>query len=264
MVRISTISGTLLLLITILIGCSKTQEDPNVITDINDDLNVFLWEELVDGERNFVLKVETVRHQDCMNYELAHTINRFADNITLSVDQLIAPDDCETGYSPAHLSVRIGSLEPISYKIELNLQQNEIVNKGQLLVSSSQYSIVLETDHGIILPEPILNRVPNNTIWGYIGFNDATEEFNIRNEFHSLITDLVSAGNFTPGHYGHFSLTTANELSVDAGKEYPKQLDFLYHFDGEEQDLVTLLEDFRTQFGDLMEIKIFTANGSVL
>ena len=106
--------------------------------------------------------------------------------------------------------------------------------------------------------------MPADAIWGYIGFHELSQEFDIQSSFENSIDDLVEPHNYPSGYYGHFRISELNELTIDADQEYSGQYNFLYRFRGEEEDLMPILEDLRAQYGNQIEIKLFTSSGSIL
>jgi hypothetical protein len=259
------ITGLYLILILLFVtACTKLNEDPNEIININDDLEVIIWEDLVDGERFFTFTIETITEQNCENYQIDYTLDQTAQQINLSINQLSLQGECQPGNATASEVIRIGQLPPNNYDLQLNLNNNEIINSGRLMVSFSQYQVALDSDHGIIISDKLLNRIPENTIWGYIGFYDLNRETDVELDFESAMTDLVLPHNLPIGYYGQFRLNEENELTVKADQDYTKQYNFLYEFEGDEQNLIGPLEDLRATYGNAIEIKLFTGKGTVL
>ena len=140
MARITT-TGFYLLLIVLSISCSKEKDDPTEIININDDLRVIMLEELKEGENYFTFTVETITDQNCQNYQIDYSLVKNSSQINLSINQLSLPEDCQPGNAPARQSIRVGELSPQDYDLQINLNNNEIINPGRLLVSYSQYNI---------------------------------------------------------------------------------------------------------------------------
>ncbi|MEM9823120.1 MAG: hypothetical protein AAF985_18720 [Bacteroidota bacterium] len=254
----------LLLLLLTAAACNKDKEVPNEIININDDLQIIIWEDLTNEERHLTFTVETITNQNCENYQFDYSLNQFAQQINLSINQLSLQEECQPGSAPARQSIAIGELAPNNYNLELNLNNNEIVNPGRLLVSFSQYQIILDSDHGLIVPDKTLNRIPEQTIWGYIGFNDLNQESDVRIDFENSMADLVRPHSLSSGYYGQFRLSELNELTIRTEQEYREQHNFLYEFGGNEQDLIAPLENLRATYGEAIEIKLFTAKGTIL
>lgn len=257
-------TGFYWILLALVVGCNKSPDDPTVIIDINDELNITMWETLVDGESEFTFKLETINHQSCENYKFDYTLDQNSRNVKLSINSLVLPDNCIPGNVPTRESIAIGPLDPNTYDLEINLNNNEIINTGRLLVSFSQYNLLMDSDHGIIIPDEILYRIPKNAIWGYIGINNSSQELSIRSDFESKINDFVEDHDYTSGYYGHFDLAEDNTVSISADKAYARQFNFLYKSFESEEVLKSIIDDFRLEYGNSIEIKVFTAKGTIL
>ncbi|MEM8907762.1 MAG: hypothetical protein AAGD05_07945 [Bacteroidota bacterium] len=261
-----TTTGICVFLLVLFAACNQSSDDPTVIIDINDELNVYLWEDLRETENLFVFNVETVVNQNCQNYLLDYSLDQTARRASISINRLIAPEDCLPGAAPAHQDINLGILDPGNYEIELNLKNNEIVNTGTLLVSTDEYRIQMDSDHGIIIPQKTLQRMPKDAIWGYIGIHDMNQESDILGDFQALMDDLTEPADYPSGHYGYFDLDAQGQLTVHREDEqvFSNLYNFLYRFDDDLETLTNIVGQLRSNYDTAMEIKLYTAKGQVL
>ena len=162
----------------------------------------------------------------------------------------------------ARTRLEIGKMELGVYDVDINLD-NIVNNQGILLVEFDKYSLDLETTKGINLSHEVLMRIPDNSIWGYFAYdNDSLEE--VSKDFLSFFSDFDDE-NFPAGFYGDFQVDNLGNLILQSNIEnhtYVKTFTFRNVF--EMSLLRGVIETFRNDYGDEIEIRIYTSNGSIL
>lgn len=243
-------------------GCSKTSnEDPNITFTVDNEFKISMWETLSPNQRNFSLLVETIDLPECENTEIDYTISIENNDIIISLNDLIKPTNCIAATNPVNTSINIGTFPNDNYSIQVNLQE-EIINKGQLTVQADQYELVMESQHGIMMENQQLLRVPEQTYWGYIGFNNnaqATAQDYIRD-----LTDLSQSRSFVAGDYGHFKLTNNQELELGVSSDLSQSMNFILALNEAESELQALVDNYRNTYGANIDIYLFSYKGEEL
>ncbi|MEM1320397.1 MAG: hypothetical protein AAGG75_09075 [Bacteroidota bacterium] len=245
------------------VGCNKSADsDPNINLLIDDEFNVSLWEDLNLDGRDLRFRLSTINDQDCLNSNIDYSLRIQGEDIILSINDLMDPPDCISGMAPANASVLIGQLENGSYPLQINLK-NEIVNEGALKVTHTQYSIELNSDHGIVLDEERLLRIPDQTIWGFVGYKNAA--LSTVNEFTEAAAAVTAPKLLTIGNYGYFTIADGNEIVLNEQSEFSNTQTLILHLDESNAAAFTeLVDTYRSNYGEELEIKIYTDKGEEL
>lgn len=199
------------LLFIFVFGCKKDNQT-NVIVDIEDDFYIDMFEDISNGERRFQLDITTIKDQSCINYQIDFDLDfdEPGRKIGLTLNDLIEPEDCIEGMSPVSLTVPVGSVASDDYTFNINLK-DAVINQGQLKVTDYAYQLEMDSDDGIQLVHEQLNRIPENTLWGYIAFDNnasAPSAEGFLSDLENLSTVSSIRGNtlYEPGFFGYFDL----------------------------------------------------------
>lgn len=237
-------------------------KDAIIVSDVEDEFYIDMWERLDDG-RNFVLKIESIKPVTCLNYRIDYFSNRNGNRLTVSLNDIIEPTDCKPGEAAVKADVPIGSLPSGNYALDIDFR-NTVVNKGQLYVNSESYLLTMKTENGIVLLREELLRVPNDLIWGYVATQQGANEAAAQN----FMTDLQGISNqaigLRVGYYGHFTINESEKVFVPHQPTDGSAQTFLWQYRGSESVLKSLLADYRSSYGNDLEIKLFNSKGETL
>ena len=242
----------------LLLGSCKT--DPvvgPVNIDIEDEFNVLLWEKLGDNERTFFVNLETILANSCEDAEIEYTQINQSQGIFLTVNDIIN-DHCALGSFPAKANVDVGPLANTDYDVDINLK-NVIPNTGKLTVTNDYYEINIDEPNGILIPNNRLYKVPENTIWGYVAYEDATGEVP-HDDFIGELNNITTSFFATKGWYGYFEIKENNNVQVAHDLAHNYVQPFIYRYNGESNDLENLSNTFQANYPN-MAFKIFTSKG---
>lgn len=235
-------------------------QDPIVVTNIDKEFYVNLWEELYPDTRNLRINIQSLKNQDCLNYTIAYDWESTDKKFDLSINHIVPPGDCVPGVAPAHTEISVGDLESKLYNMNIVLDET-VINEGQLIVNSEFYTLQMETEEGIIIPEKTLRRVPNNSVWGFVAYQNTADQMIASR----LLSDLEGQGesiSLREGKYGYFSFLD-NKLLVSGAPAAGQVSSFIVNFAGDEKSLEELATNFRDTHTGSVSLKIFTATGSV-
>lgn len=242
----------LLLLPALMLGSCQLEklQDPIVITNqIEKEFYIDLKEYLHPTNRQLRFEIRTINEQECLNNTLETDYYILGREINLSINSILPAADCQAGMAPAQSEILAGKLSNGIYKFDLALR-NTVVNKGILTVREENYSMKMETQEGIIFLHNNLQKMPSNTLWGYIICEESEWE-----SLQAALTDMLSGqanpATYRPGYYGYFEINnnttgTRNVFLTEpptAGFHFP----LLYELKDEldENRLKTILADFR-------------------
>lgn len=243
-----------------LFGCSADDEDPRVIADISDDFYIDLWEVLKSPARSFALNVETIDAQECANTLLDYTSKRSGISLTVSLNDLLAPHPTECVEAPGAIktSIELGYLAVGKYDVQINLK-NAVINEGILTVTDDAYHLAMYTDEGFHLRQTSLLRVPENSFWGYVAYDDNAAATAAQN----FIADLKAVNtDFSPGlgYYGYYTVENNKKIVLRQPPTANTVLPFVLKFGDNPASAKAVLEQYRSTHSNL-QLKIFTSAG---
>lgn len=240
-----------------LASCNPDPVTGPVNIDVDDEFNVLLWEKLNPDDRTFHLNIETILANSCEDAEIEYTQVNQSQGIFLTVNDIIN-DHCAVGSFPAKANVDVGSLSSTDYDVDINLK-NVVPNTGKLTVTDLYYEINIEEPNGIVIPNNRLYKVPENAIWGYVAYEDATGEVPYDN-FIGDLNNITTSFFATKGYYGYFEITENNSIEIPHDLPHSFVQPFIYNFNGESNDLENLINTYQTNYPN-MEFKILTSKG---
>ena len=195
-----------LLIVGIVLGCNKTEIDPELVINVDDEFRLDLWEDLESGSPQFNFLLETIKEYDCEDNTIKYTLDGGANTLVIKLDQINQKSDCIPGLAPASANIPL-DLEGDTYNILIKLKET-IVNEGTLQISPQKFIFKLEDEAvGINLVRDELYRVPKGTIWGFVAYKE-TEDKSHADQFIADLEALSETSNksLTKGYYGYFSV----------------------------------------------------------
>lgn len=230
-------------------------------TAFTDSIRIQISEDLDNGERILRLVCMTEEIYPCINYHLNSTLSVEDRKIRLGFYEVTEPGTCLTAIGPATSVYRIPNLKNGDYQIELALASGSI--SGQFTVTDQQYKITLPANQSFRIEPPVLNRVPANTIYGYVAY-DTNTSANIAQLF---IDSLQSLGaqyrSFLPGDYVHFKIDNKGAIEQGQNTGYRLASHFIYHYEGSLLELINFIRAFNVRHPSLLHIKVYTSNGEL-
>lgn len=250
-----------------LVGCSVDDpfvDETNQIFYLEDEFNISLIESLGE-QRGLDMRVETINAQSCLNSVMNFSYS-YLPNSTLhflTLNEIIEPENCDEGDSPVVTDIALASPIAGSYNMDINLLY-EIRNVGQLEITEEYYDLRLDTELGINLPYNRLNRIPDQTIWGYFAYKNEAQNF-IAEEFVKDLEELAMEFDFITGEYGHFRIEDDNRFNLEVETDKDFYQTFLYRFEGSVSDLEQMInEKFCSVYQSTIDVKVFTSEGELL
>lgn len=256
-----------LLALLVLAGCDfSSLKDPVVITEVEDEFYVDLWETLAPTfeERNLMIKIESIKTEKCLNYRIDYQLYKDGNRLRIALNNIIKPLDCVPGETTVKTDVDMGYLPSSFYSFNLDLK-NTVFNDGQLIVRSDSYTLDMYSKNGFSLKRTELLRVPEGAIWGYVTFQQATDE-TLADQW---LDDLKKIGqnpvNYRSGYYGYFTINNLDRKIIINEQPTNNNLKtFLYHYADDESKLKNLLNRYRQDYGNRLIIKLYNSKGETL
>jgi hypothetical protein len=254
---------SILLLTVTLASCNlDSLNDPIVVAEVNDEFHIDLWENLSPFGNSFIFNIQTIVEYECENYTIDFNMVPKFREVSISLNDIQEPADCEAGFNTAHAAISLGTLSAGFYELNVDLK-NTVFNQGQLTVSKESYLIEMEDAKGIDFLRRELFRIPENTIWGYISYDNTAEA--IADDFILQLEGITQAKALGKGYYGYFSIENDNSDQIilphpPAAYGYKA---FLLHFDGQDNEILDLVGQFRSDHGQAIQINLTNHQGRV-
>jgi hypothetical protein len=206
--------GLLVSLFMLFSACTNLSDpDETLILNVDNEFEISIKEILGNDERSIAFQITSLEKQDCEKTELDIKKKESSDQLNIEITDIIFPPNCgELGSYPIGVAT-FAVLERI-YKLEVNV--NDVINhNGILEVADNTYKLALENAKGLILTKDILNRVPDNFVWGYYT-TEKMDEINKINDFletHNLEINALS--NLSQGYYSYFNIDDNGLIEVE-------------------------------------------------
>jgi hypothetical protein len=243
--------------IILLFGCDKNPLEEN----INSDIQIVMKEILDSNSRKLQFICSTEDEYPCSNYTINNSI-KFSDNeINIQFNEISTPDLCFTSIGPATAMIDMGKLEPGNYDLEIKVKNRR--SSGKLVVTSNYYEIQMDKTRKLEIANYTLNRIPDNSIWGKVGYHYTSTEALVESFIDSLMILGATSNEYSTGDYGYFQIATNGQISFPGLSGYHFQKPFIFHFSQNSTLLKNLVRNYGQTFGDSVSISLFNTRGEV-
>jgi hypothetical protein len=234
------------------ISCEKTTTYDYQVVD--SDIVIKMSEELGNPSRSFKLGLWTDKAYPCINYSLITNSEATTNKITVDILGIYAPNICLTAVGPASSTITITNIQNKSYDIEFKIGTK--ISTGKLICTSNEFNLQMNDLLQIKINGPVLKRVPNNLIWGTVGYHNSTTIDKV-NDFISSIKAIGALEvNLEDGNYNFFEIEN-NGIKVPTNSGYWFTKSFVYSFTGDKNLVKLIVKDYSKNFGDLMSISVY-------
>jgi hypothetical protein len=243
-------------------SCELTKlSDPVVVSDVENEYNLKPWEKLSVHNRSFQLHLSTRKNQVCQNAVIDFEFSKTGNRLALSLLEIQAPKDCTPGNDPATAVADAGSLPSGFYELSIDLE-NTVFNKGQLTVTANRYLVNMESSDGFTLLHEELFRVPEESIWGYITYEETDAE-PVAKAFVDDLSQLSTGLNFDKGYYGHFQISdNKNTVAISGRPPTTRIKQFVFQLQRDRlEDIKRLAGQYRAEHGGTVDFKLLTWQG---
>ena len=258
------ISAIVLMLSVAIIGCDKSNETNN---GINSEINVTIME---NSSRALQLYFSTTKEYPCCNFPIDLSWKKSSNTIDITFKGVIETDLCLTAIGPATATIDLGVFNNGTY--QLNFYNENVKQSGEFIVSSDNYKINFADNSLVHFRNIPLNKIPENTIWIAINYNE--EKF--LSSFLEAFMDLVvtkksySRGYYSfentryPGLYSGFKVEENGTITflpditnsgVMLGRLFTQS--FVFQYSGSTANIEQLIKQHKEQ----LEIRAYTDRG---
>ncbi len=248
----------------ILVGaCSD--ENPNVIYNIEKEYRVEMKEVLSPESQLFALDIESIKLYTCEETQIDALHTNDEGIFKTELNGINLPDECEEeGTFSAKKTISIDELSTGAFPFEVNLGKS-IINSGTLYINEDYYELVVENDlKGIEINKERLNKIKNGMIWVRLELDEVN--LAILNDLRETLEDfgMDNYPNALTGNYFYFNIDENRNLSINRNSEFSYTSDFLMVYNGNDIDNVSfLIQNFINEWSTLhqLDVDVFTYQG---
>lgn len=248
----------ILYILLIIFSPSCEKKETNNYQIFESDLIVSMDEVLNTPSRIFNLFIITEKIYPCCNYKIPTKLAVKDKKIFLEPLGVDIQDICLTALGPAATTITIGNIEEAVYDIEFLIGTNK--SYGKLLCSDSEFQLQMDKLVQLKINGSILMRIPDNLIWGRVGYHSDTS-ISLVDDFLNSLKDLgaveISLDN---GNYNYFEIENS-KIKEPNNSGYYFTKSFVFSFAGDKNPIRSLVKEFSINHGDQMSIRVYGDKG---
>ncbi len=249
------INKGLIFLIFILICQNIFTADKKIDSDI-----LIKMDEVVDSvDSKLYLHCETEREYKNYNYQIGKSIDKQPGRINIEFNSIIIPDIVSPALGPARTKIDLGNLEEGTYELEIKVEGEK--SYGYLTVNPEYYRIDFEKQNRIQIIDTLLNRIPKNTIWGTIGYDERSSKLLAKDFIDSLKNLGAYQYTYRPGKYKYFEIDHTGEIMPPEDYRTNFIQKFIFKYPEDNTKLEELVGKFGNKHRDSLSIVLYTLDG---
>jgi hypothetical protein len=245
-------TALVLMLIIGMTSCDKDGTDSN-----NGNISIRMVE-TIDSTRTLQLYCLTKKIYPCINYSIDFNCEVHSNNIDITFNGVIETNFCFTAVGPASSVINLGSLKDGVYT--LNLFNGNIMHTSELTVSSDKYKIHFPNNSEFEFINTTLNRIPEHTIWGYVGYHKQETSLLVMSFINSLMDLGAKKKLYAPGHYSEFEIgADGNIIQQGEDSGYYFAQSFIFDYSEVINDVEQLVKWYAQHYGtEYLYISVYT------
>ncbi len=244
-------------ILSLLCSCRKDSAEDK----IDSDIKIKMWETVDSTKRTLQFYCSTKKEYSCSNYEISKWFGASSNNVDLYFQSIIVYDFCLTSIGPATTTIDLGTLASGTYNLDIKVEQEK--SEGHLIVTPDSYTIKLDKQVQLQIVNPSLKRVPENSIWGTVGYHTNATETLVQSFIDSLQFLGVISQTYPPGDYGYFKINSVGQIVPPQNHGYYFIRPFIYHYSGNSFALETLVKNYGAAYDDSLNIILYTTKGEI-
>lgn len=229
-------------------SCQLTKQgDNDIVIDVDDDFKFTFLENLRTPEDDLIFFLESIRNKECEGDTVKLDLNHLESAITLNIDVINPSGPCLPGISKINTRANTSLLKRDRMGLSIKLE-SLIANQGDILRDNDGFSIKMETTYGFYLPYESMKRIPENTLWGYVGFPNNYRL--IAQEFVLDLSQITQDLDLGEGHYGYFEVSKEKNISIlEESKTALSTQNFLRDFAvGDSRKIEALVNEYKEKY----------------
>jgi hypothetical protein len=233
--------------------------EPIIVPDVDDEFYIDWRENLSPTQRTLQLVIRTIKSEQCPDASITYNFSRLNLGYRISLNDIVAPDNCDEKDQPAYAEIPMGYVGPGTYQIEIDLK-NSVSNEGTLQSYSNSYSLNMRSEDGIQILEKVLYKIPEHSVWGYFDFEKIEDEEVVENLLNELAQMKVPS-TFDEGYYGHFRIGSTGQIALAEQPISSRLKTFIFSIPEQSEALRAFAEKVRDQYGESIKLVMYDDTG---
>jgi hypothetical protein len=250
-----------LLFFSLLLSACRDQHlaDLPTVFELEPEFAIDLFEQRdpADGTAQFGLWVESMADCSCTGCAVVAEAEVQGNDISVRLLGIQEPVPCAGAPAQARAFVPIGPLADGEYRFSLSLR-SAVTNTGTLQVAQGRCTLTLPDPQGVVFQNYVLEKMPDDMVWGYALTPDETSVLAAQNWIGDL-KKITTDGGLAPGFYSYFTVSGngAVFLHKNLAPQGAAQV-FVRKLSAPPADLKSLLQTYRA---NALTLKCLTTRG---
>lgn len=211
------ITFSVLIMTISFVSCSKDIDSTQVI-NLEKQYNIQLHQSLSNEGAIPSLLLSSVEFQECTNTTISFETNITNASAAINLLNVELDGECVVSTISVEEIIDLGNL--VEEK-EIVISLSDVIdNQGILTDENDQFSLVMESEDGIIISHNEINKIKNGMLWGFVSNIES-------DDFFDFLGSVEQSYTFDTGDYGHFYIDMDNEIHNDAISNHPNSTSFL-------------------------------------
>lgn len=240
-------------------ACRDLGPQNGTTNPIDSRIEIRLWEELTPSGTALVFQGNTEKEYGCANFSILYTYTLRERVVNIDFLGIYQPHICLDALGPATCTINLGALPTDTYLVRFSVAGR--ITEGQLTVSSELFTLRHPDTSAIVVRTPELQRVPDGTIWGLVGYITGSLEPTVLSFFDSLTVLGALPGTYSPGYYGYFIIDSSGTIREPQWQAFPHARAFIRHFRGDMLVLRDLVKRYGQRHADSLYISLYGTRG---
>jgi hypothetical protein len=235
------------------ISCEKDEVETLPLQTVNGEVL-----EAVDyGAKVFVFKFNTDLETYPITYQIRNELSVDGNLIDIHLKDIERDgnDDLNIAKGPASCTINLGALGKGQY--DVNILVGQSANQGTITIDDDQILLDFPTGQGLTINHDTLNRIPFGTIWGYVGYQNSSNQ-GLANNFITGMNALgAEPATLQPGYYGYFSISDSGDIvqPIDPNHTYYKE--FIKDYQGDAAALDEHIGYYNTEYYNKVDVVVY-------
>jgi len=255
--KIITSSLLILLILFALSSCLDYEKEYLPLGEVK----LYVTEELSTESRRLHFNFFTSETYDCLNYSIRHNSLSSDELIEIDLVDIEKSSLCLSDTGPAYTSIDLGNYTTGNYPIRIWV--GTAVNDGHLEVSDERYVVNIENPQMLIAQYDTLNRIPEDIIWGAIGYYIAEADTVVNAFLDSLESVGAQPRVLTPGEYGYFQADSTGQIIAPESLEFNSIKTFVYDYTEPIEKVEEVIEYFANYYANTLFVYLYNSDGEI-
>lgn len=184
-----------------------------LILNVDNEFEIGILEVLGEDSRSIEFTITSLDKQSCQETKLDLQHKTTLNSLNINISDIILPAECGVKGSYPEGKVQFNLTER-EYELQVDIQ-DIVQHKGILNVKDNSYELTIGSEKGLILGTGLLQRIPENFVWGYYQTSIETELSNLRTFFQNSNLEIERLTNMDAGYYSYFDIDSEGNLIIE-------------------------------------------------